>query len=94
MEFKGKIGNKGIENMTSKKGTSFKVFSAFSSDKDGENRAFTWVKFIVGKTLDINVNAGEYVEVHGDMQLDVYKNKLQFGCRTTSVSHWDLKANT
>lgn len=94
MEFKGKIGNKGIETMTSKKGTSFKVFSAFSSDKDGENRAFTWVKFIVGKASDINVNAGEYVEVHGDMQLDVYKNKLQIGCRTTSVSHWDLKANT
>ena len=47
MEFKGKIGNKGIETMTSKKGTSFKVFSAFSSDKDGENRAFTWTSMLM-----------------------------------------------
>lgn len=92
MSFKGKISSKGIESKTSKKGTSFKVFSAFSSDKDGENRVFTWVKFTLGKSIEATAQAGDYVEVDGDLQLDVYMSKLQLACRANSIKPWELNA--
>lgn len=90
MEFRGKIGPKGIECKTSKKGAAFKVFSAFSSDKDGEKRAFTWVSFMVNPSVECTVEAGNYVEVHGDLLLDVFKNNLQLNCRVNKISPWDM----
>ena len=93
MEFKGKIGKKGLESYPTKNGGTFKTFSAFSADKDGEKRAFTWVKFTLNQFLDYAAKAGEYVEVHGDLLLDVYKNSLQIGCRVSTICPWDLNVS-
>lgn len=93
MKFKGKISKQGIETKTSKKGTTFKTFSAFSSDKDGEKRAFTWVKFTLNQFLDYTAKAGDYVEVDGQLLLDVYQQKLQLGCRATVVAPWNLNSS-
>ena len=72
MEFLGKIGKKGIEDRKSKKGKDFQTFSAFSSDKNGENREFTWVNFVVLNPIHADYFAAEkYVEVHGDLRLNV-----------------------
>lgn len=91
MEFKGKIGKKGVAEKTSKKGKAFQVFSAFSSDKNGENREFTWVNFVVLNPLQADYFAAEkYVEVHGDLRLNVYKSKLQLECNVKSVAAWDI----
>jgi len=91
MEFKGKISKKGIENKTSKKGRAFQVFSAFSSDKNGDNREFTWVNFMVLNPIQADYFAAEkYVEVHGDLRLNVYKSKLQLECNVKSVAAWDV----
>lgn len=93
MEFKGKIGKKGLESYPTKNGGTFKTFSAFSADKDGEKCAFTWVKFTLNQFLDYAAKAGEYVEVHGDLLLDVYKNSLQIGCRVSTICPWDLNVS-
>ena len=42
MEFRGKIGKKGVEVKTDKKEKTYKAFSAFSSDKDGDNVEFLY----------------------------------------------------
>ncbi|MCH5238050.1 MAG: hypothetical protein J1E95_09675 [Muribaculaceae bacterium] len=45
LEFKGTLGNK-VEEKTDKKGNQFIIFSAFSTDKVGEEFQFTLVRFI------------------------------------------------
>lgn len=91
MEFKGKISNKGIKEIKSKKGKEMQVFSAFSSDKEGDNREFTWVNFIVFSPIHADYFAAEkYVDVKGDLQLDVYNGNLQLECKVKSVEAWDL----
>ena len=91
MEFLGKIGKKGIEDRKSKKGKDFQTFSAFSSDKNGENREFTWVNFVVLNPIHADYFAAEkYVEVHGDLRLNVYKSNLHIECSVKSVAAWDV----
>lgn len=94
MEFKGKISNKGIKEFTSKKGKPMQSFSAFSSDKEGDNREFTWVNFIVFTPIHADYFAGEkYVEVNGDLQVDIFKGNLQLECKVKSVAPWELANN-
>lgn len=94
MEFKGKIGKAGIKELKSKKGKDFQSFSAFSSDIEGEKREFTWVNFFNLTPIHADYFAGEkYVEIHGELQLDIYKNELSLGCRVSSVSSWEIKKN-
>ena len=91
MEFKGKIGPKGIKDFKSKKGKDMQSFSAFSSDKNGDNHEFTWVNFISFTPVHEDYFAAEkYVEVHGDLQFDVFKGELQLECRMKSVAAWEL----
>lgn len=95
MEFKGKISKKGIKDFKSKKGKDMQSFSAFSSDKEGENREFTWVNFINLSPLHADYFAPEkYVEVHGDLQIDIFKGGLQLECKVNSISAWDLNKTT
>lgn len=92
MQFTGKIGNKGVQERTSKKGNMFKTFSAFSSDKDGEDRAFTWVRFTYFDPKDGEdfLKEGSYVEVNGDLQFDVYNDDISLDCLVSDVAPWEL----
>ncbi len=91
MEFRGKIGKKGVEDRKSKKGKDFQTFSAFSSDKNGENREFTWVNFFnLTPVHGDYFGAEKYVEVHGDLRLNVYKSSLQLECAVKTVAPWDV----
>lgn len=91
MEFKGKISKAGVKEMKSKKGKDFQSFSAFSSDIDGDKREFTWVNFVCLTPIHAEYfAASKYVEVHGELQLDIYKNELSLGCKVSSVSPWEL----
>lgn len=91
MEFRGKISKKGVEDRKSKKGNDFQTFSAFSSDKDGEKREFTWVDFTNFSPIHADyMKAETYVEVTGTLQLDVYKSALQHRCLVKTVSPWDI----
>ncbi len=93
MDFRGKIGKKGVEEKTDQKGKSFKAFSAFSSDKDGDNVEFTWVRFLYFNPKDGEdfLQANTYVEVKGDLQLGVYKNEISIDCRVSEVAPWVLE---
>lgn len=91
MEFRGKVSKKGIKELKDKKGKDFQSFAAFSSDKEGENREFTWVSFVNFSPIREDYLAAEkYVEVHGDLQLGIFKGELQIECKVKSIAAWDL----
>ena len=93
MEFRGTLG-KNIEVKTDKKGKPFCVFSAFSSEKNGEGYEYTWVRFLHfgGERKDwMQPKAG--VNVKGELQLTVFNDRLDIGCRVSEVSQWDKTAN-
>ena len=93
MEFRGKIGKKGVEVKTDKKEKTYKAFSAFSSDKDGDNVEFTWVRFLYFNPKDGEdfLQANTYVECKGDLQLGVYKDEISLDCRVSEVAPWELE---
>ena len=92
MEFKGKIGKKGVDCKTDRKGEPYKAFSAFSSDKDGDNVEFVWVRFLYFHPKDGEdfLQAGSYISAKGDRQLGVFKDDISLDCRVSEVSHWEI----
>ena len=91
MNFRGKISKKGVEAKIDKHGTSFKAFSAFSTDKDGDNVEFTWVRFLCFNLNDEDfLKANVYIEAKGDLQLGVYKDEISLDCLLREVSPWKI----
>ena len=92
LEFRGKVGKNGVDNKVDKNGSAFKAFSAFSTDKDGDKAEFTWVRFLYFNPKDGEdfLQAGAYVAVKGDLQLDVYKDAFSLDCRVSEVMPWVL----
>lgn len=92
LEFLGKIGTKGVETHTDKKGNTFKSFSAFSSDKDGDNREFTWVRFLHFHPQEDEdfLTANAFVKVVGDLQLGVFRDAISIDCRVNEVTPWQI----
>ena len=93
MEFKGKIGKKGIDEKKDKKDNVFKSFSAFSSDRDGDKTEFTWVRFLYFNPKEgedfLQPNAD--IQAKGELQLGVFKDEISLDCRLEEVSPWELK---
>ena len=91
MNFRGKISKKGVEAKIDKHGTSFKAFSAFSTDRDGDNVEFTWVRFLCFNLNDEDfLKANVYIEAKGDLQLGVYKDEISLDCLLREVSPWKI----
>ncbi len=90
LHFLGKIGKKGIEEHQDKKGNSFKSFSAFSSDKDGDDVNFTWVRFLYfsPKEDEEFLTANSFVAITGDLQIGVFHDSVSIDCKVGSVSEW------
>ena len=93
MEFKGKIGKKGVDENKDKKDNVFKSFSAFSSDRDGDKTEFTWVRFLYfnPKEGEDFLQANAYIQAKGELQLGVFKDEISLDCRLEEVSPWELK---
>lgn len=90
MTFIGKLGKNGVESRADKNGSTYLLFSAFSSDKDGEKREFTWVRFLYfnpKEDLDF-LQPATYVQVEGDLQLGVYEDAITVDCRVSDVQPW------
>jgi len=96
MHFLGKTakdrpGKPAIDRRTDKKGDPYVTFAAYSSEKDGENCEFLWVRFLDfdpdGKDF---VRAGTFVEVRGSLQLGLYNNKPDIGCLVSEIQPWQL----
>ena len=90
MEFRGKIGKKGVDSRSGKNGSPYKAFSAYSSDKDGENKEYTWVRFLYFDPKDGEdfLKAEGLVECKGDLRLGVVKGSISLECLLKEVSEW------
>jgi len=88
IEFRGTVGNK-IEEKTDKKGKPYLVFSAFSSEKNGENYSFTWVRFMhfgQGKPEWMQGKTG--IDAKGELQLSIFNDRLDITCRVAELAQW------
>lgn len=99
MHFQGKIGKDrdgrpAVENRTDKKGNPFQTFSAYSSEKDGDNREYLWVRFLnFSPDCDGCVKAETFIDVKGDLQLGFFNNKPDICCRVREIQPWTLQNN-
>ena len=93
IEFRGTLGNK-IEEKKDKKGNPFCVFSAFSSEKNGDSYDYTWIRFLQfgeGRKEWMQPKSG--INAKGELQMSVYNDRLDIACRVSEVSQWDKTAN-
>ena len=66
IEFRGTIG-KQVDVKTDKKGKPYTLFSAYSSEKDGDNYAYTWIRFMQFDTTKADwVQAKAGINAKGD----------------------------
>ena len=92
IEFRGTIG-KQVEVKTDKKGKPYIMFSAYSSEKDGENYSYTWVRFMQFDTQKADwVQAKTGINAKGDLQVRAYNDRLDLTCRITELTPWEKKA--
>lgn len=96
LEFKGKIGKRGIKDMNDKKGDPYMVFSAFSSDRNGDKNEFTWVTFLYFKPEGDLSFLKEQALIHamGDMQVGVYQDNISLDCRISEIEPWNPKTQS
>lgn len=95
LKFRGHLKKENIyEEKTGKKGNPFIVFSAYSSEKVGENFVSTWVNFMrfPAKGADIEsikpewMRSKAHVDISGDLQLSSFNGKLRLSCRVREMS--------
>lgn len=92
LEFKGKIGKKGVDERKDRKENLYKGFSAFSSEKDGDTKEFTWVRFLYfnPKEGEDFLKAEALVECKGELRLGVFKGNISLECLLQEVKPWEL----
>ncbi len=94
IEFRGSIG-KQVEVKTDKKGKPYTMFSAYSSEKDGENYSYTWVRFMQFDTPKADwLQAKTGINAKGDLQVGVYNDRLDLTCRITELTPWEKKTTS
>lgn len=91
IEFYGTIGSV-PEMKNDKNGNKYLYFSGYSSELVGEERAFTWVRFIrfSGEQEDFLVK-GNGVHLKGALDILFYHDRMNLGCRFREVEHWTKK---
>lgn len=88
VEFYGKIGT-APEIKDDKHGNKYLYFSGFSSDQSGEERVFTWVRFIrfSGEKEDF-LEKGNGIHLTGTLDILFYNDRINLGCRFKEVTRW------
>lgn len=86
LEFKGGVGTKGVTEKTSKKGSKYHLFDAWSRDKSGEkDPEYTWVHFICFQKDFPALTPKNYVHVTGKLDIDVFKGNASINCVADTV---------
>ena len=94
MEFRGSLGNK-IECRDDKKGNPFLTFSAFSTEKNGEEFDFTWVHFVYfGERQKAWMIPKAGIEAKGELQLGVFNDHIDITCRVSEIKEYEKKPFT
>ena len=94
MEFRGSLGNK-IECRDDKKGNPFLTFSAFSTEKNGEEFDFTWVHFVYfGERQKAWMIPKAGIEAKGELQLGVFNDHIDITCRVSEIKEYEKKPYT
>lgn len=88
IEFKGTIG-KQVDEKTDKNGGKYLIFSAFSTEKDGDIFEYTWVRFIrfAPEHEAFLIPKGK-IHINGILEISIYQDKINLGCRVEEISEW------
>lgn len=79
MEFKGTIG-KQVDEKTDKKGRQYLIFSAFSTEKDGDVFEYTWVRFIrFSPEHEAFLTPKGKVHINGTLEISITRIKSIWG---------------
>lgn len=93
IDFRGAIG-KSIDEKNDRKGNPYIVFSAFSTEKRGEDFSFTWIKFIqFNKAREEWMQPGVGINAQGGLEVSVFNGKPYVSCHLENLSFWDRHSN-
>ena len=94
IEFRGTIG-KQVEVKTDKKGKPYTLFSAYSSEKDGDNITYLHLdSFTAVDTTKADwEQAKAGINAKGDLQVGAYNDRLDLTCRITELTPWDKESS-
>lgn len=88
LEFRGTIG-KQVEEKTDRKGCKYLTFSGFSTEKSGDDFAYTWVRFIrFSAEREPFLNAKAKIQAKGRLELSVFLERLGISCRVEEICEW------
>lgn len=100
LSFIGHLRNdKVYEEKSDKNGNPFLVFSAYSSEKVGDDFVSTWVNFRRFPEKDAGIETIKpdwmlpkaHVSIKGDFQLESYGGKIRISSRIKDMSQWEKK---
>ena len=64
----------------------------FSAEKIGEEFAFTWVRFVCFvEEKEEWLQPKATIEAKGDLEISVYNERLNLGCKVAELSQWEKK---
>lgn len=86
LSFRGTVG-KSIDRKNDKNGKPYLLFSGFSTEKVDDSYEYTWVRFVHFGENDV-IKPQAKVEINGDLELSVYKDKLNISCRVSEAMEW------
>ncbi len=93
MEFTGTIG-KTVEEKTDKKGNSYLTFSAFSTEKVGEDFVYTWVRFLkFSAEKEAFLTGKAKIHAKGKMELSVYYDTIGISCVVSEICEKEMRSD-
>ena len=95
MEFMGRTGNKEIKLLNDKRGKKFQTFSAYSKENSGEQATFIWVHFLnFAPDKATWLRPATSIVVKGDLEVKLYNQNLDLGCRVKEITEWQYEDKT
>jgi hypothetical protein len=97
LHFRGRLKNDNIcEEKSDRHGNPYLLFSAYSSEKVGENFVSTWVRFLrfPEKGASVETIKPEWmkpkarVSIDGELQLGVYDQQVRLSCRVSDMKEY------
>ena len=97
LTFRGHLRKEKVyEEKTDKNGNPYLVFSAYSTEKRGEEYINTWINFMRFPDKDANIDtikpdwmqSKAHVTINGDFLLDSYDGKIRISCRVREMEQY------